>query len=119
MKMFDVNRTIEEIKNSSNIDNLGMILLHNGIVRATSKDGRKISFMELNYDEKKLKELIEYANKQSFVEKCVIWINKGTLKIGDDIMFVILAGTDRKRLLPLFEEIIEKIKKEIVKEIEK
>ncbi|WP_022671089.1 molybdenum cofactor biosynthesis protein MoaE [Hippea alviniae] len=119
MKMFDINRTIEEIKNSSNIDNLGMILMHNGIVRATSKDGRKISFMELDYDEKKLKELVEYANKQSFVEKCVVWINKGKLNIGDDIMFVVLAGTDRKRLLPLFEEIIEKLKKEIVKEIER
>ncbi len=118
MKTFELDRVISDIKRKANSDNLGMILVHNGVVRGTSKNGKKVNGMLLNYDEKELKELLERVNKLEFVERCVIWLNTGALNVGDDIMYVVLAGNDRKRLLPLFEEIIETLKTSVVKEIE-
>jgi len=41
---------IKEIKENCNPDMLGMILIHNGIVRATAKDGRPVKAMKLSYD---------------------------------------------------------------------
>lgn len=118
MKTFELERVISEIKREANSDNLGMLLVHNGVVRGTSKNGKKVNGMVLDYDEKKLKELLERVSKLEFVERCVIWLNRGALSVGDDIMYVVLAGNDRKRLLPLFEEIVETLKTGVVKEAE-
>jgi len=119
MKTFELEKIIADIKSRANMDNLGMILVHNGVVRGTSKNGKKVNGMQFDYDENKLKELREKTNALDFVESCVIWLNRGNLSIGDDIMYVVLAGNDRKRLLPLFEHIIETLKKNIVKEVER
>ncbi len=115
--MFDPNKTLKAIKSRCNPKNLGMVLLHNGVVRGTSKDGRIVSGMIVDYDEEKLKALKKRVSEYEFVEAIEIFINRGNLRVGDDIMFVVLAGNDRHRLLPLFESIIEEIKS-IVKETE-
>lgn len=115
---FNVNGILKQIKESSNKKNLGMVLVHNGIVRGTSKDGKNVTSMKVDYDEKKLEKLKSKILEYEFVEAIEIYINKGKLNVGDDIMFVVLAGNNRKRLLPLFENIIEEIKQNIVKEIE-
>ena len=117
-EMFDTNKILMEIKNHSNPNNLGMILLHNGIVRGTSKKGKAINGMIVNFDEEKLKKLKERVTQFEFVEAIDIYINKGKLNVGDNIMLVVLAGNDRNRLLPLFENIIEEIKQNIVEEKE-
>ncbi len=115
---FDINSLVENVKNNSNPNNLGMILTHFGIVRGTSKDEKPVTGMILDYSDERLNALKEKVKKLEFVESIEIMINKGKLKVGDDIMVVILAGNNRKRLLPLFEEIIEEIKQNIVEEQE-
>ncbi len=115
---FEINDLIRSIKSNSNLDNLGMILVHNGIVRGTSKNEKPITGMIVDYNDKKLKALKEKVGQLEFVESIEITINKGKLKVGDDIMVVVLAGNNRKRLIPLFEEIIEEIKQNIVEEKE-
>ncbi len=114
----DINKFMENIKNNSNLDNLGMVLIHNGIVRGISKEGKPITGMTLDYNDEKLNALKEKVKQLKFVESVEIIINKGKLKVGDDIMIVALAGNNRKQLLPLFEEIIEEIKQNIVEEQE-
>ena len=49
-----IDQWIKEIKKESPADMLGMILSHNGIVRATAKNGGKVQAMNLSYDKKKL-----------------------------------------------------------------
>ena len=43
---------IEEVKQTTNPEELGMILIHNGIVRGTSKSGKPVHGMKLSWDEK-------------------------------------------------------------------
>jgi molybdopterin synthase catalytic subunit len=47
-----------------------------------------------------------------------VWINSGNLKVGDKIMFVLVAGRFRTDVLPVFEELLSLIKNEIVTEEE-
>lgn len=113
-----IDQWIKEIKKDAPADMLGMILSHNGIVRATAKNGGKVASMNLSYDKAKLERTVnEYKKKEGIVD-IRVWINEGHLKIGDDIMYVCVAGRFRKDVLPVFQELISMIKTEIVKEEE-
>lgn len=113
-----IDQWIAEIKGSSDHRDLGMILIHNGIVRATSKDGKSVKGMRLSYDRKKLNSLVTEFRKKDGIVAIKAWINEGILNTGDDIMYVLVAGRLRTDVLPTFEELISKIKKEIVSEKE-
>jgi len=113
-----IEQWIKEIKKACPPDMLGMILLHNGIVRATAKDGEKVQAMNLSYDKGKLEATVREFKKREGIADIKAWINEGTLKIGDDIMNVCVAGRFRKDVLPVFQELITVIKTEIVSEEE-
>ncbi|KUG21457.1 molybdopterin converting factor, large subunit [hydrocarbon metagenome] len=113
-----IDKWIREIKKESPPDMLGMILLHNGIVRATAKNGGKVQAMNLSYDKAKLKTVVDEFKKKDGIVDIKVWINEGHLKIGDDIMNVCVAGRFRKDVLPVFQELITMIKTEIVSEEE-
>ena len=60
-----VEQWLSEIKRSSDFEDLGMILIHNGVVRATSKEGKKVKVMHLSYNKEKLSALLnEYEKLQ-------------------------------------------------------
>lgn len=113
-----IEQWIAEVKKSSDPRELGMILIHNGIVRATSKHGKDVSGMHLSYDKEKLNSLISEFSKKEGIVAIKAWINEGTLDAGDDIMCVLVAGRLRTNVLPVFEELLSRIKKEVVSENE-
>lgn len=49
-----IDEWFKEVKRMANPEELGMILVHNGIVRGTSKSGSPVRGMKLSYDQKKL-----------------------------------------------------------------
>ena len=116
---FMVDEWIKEIKKACPPDQLGMILVHNGIVRATSKEGDPVSSMKLSYDKAALEKAVQRFKSVDGIVDIRAWINEGTLKIGDDIMYVCVAGRFRKDVLPVFQELIALIKTEIVREEER
>jgi molybdopterin synthase catalytic subunit len=113
-----IQKWIKEIKSKSPKDQLGMILVHNGIVRATSKEGKSVEGMVLSYDEKLLHKLIARFKKNVGIVDIKVWINQGKLSIGDDIMLVLVAGRFRTDVLPVFQELIREIKNTVVNEKE-
>ncbi|MCX7965938.1 MAG: molybdenum cofactor biosynthesis protein MoaE [Syntrophorhabdaceae bacterium] len=113
-----ITQWIKEIKEKTNPDELGMVLIHNGIVRGTSKDGKTIRSMKLSYDKELLSQYIDAMKKRDGIADIKVWINEGELKIGDDIMLLLVAGRFRTDVLPVLQEVLTKIKKEIVREEE-
>lgn len=113
-----IQKWIEEIKSKSPKDQLGMILVHNGIVRATSKDGKPVAGMVLSFDEKLLNTLVARYKKNDGIVDIKIWVNQGKLSIGNDIMVVLVAGRYRTDVLPVFQELIREIKNNVVNEKE-
>ena len=113
-----IQKWIQEIKSKSPKDQLGMILVHNGIVRATSKEGKPVEGMVLSYDEKLLDSLVARFKKNNGIVDIKVWINQGKLSIGDDIMLVLVAGRFRTDVLPVFQELIREIKNNVVNEKE-
>jgi molybdopterin synthase catalytic subunit len=113
-----VEQWLKEIKKECPPEELGMILVHNGIVRATSKQGKPVGSMKLSYDRIKLGEALRRFKNADGIVDIRAWINEGNLKVGDDIMLVAVAGRFRKDIVPVFQELITYIKTEVVHEEE-
>jgi len=113
-----IDEWLKEIKGGADFKDLGMILVHNGVVRATSKDGKTVKGMHLSYDKQKLMLLLDELGRRDGIAEMKVWINEGNLKIGDDIMYALVAGRFRTSVIPVLEELVSKIKKEIVSERE-
>lgn len=113
-----IDSWIKEIKNNPESDSIGMILIHNGIVRATSRNGKQIKRMRLSCNSKKLDKIIDEIKKKEGIIEVRVWINEGELNIGDDIMKVAVAGRLRTDVFPAMEELVNRIKGEVVNEEE-
>jgi molybdopterin synthase catalytic subunit len=113
-----IDRWLEEVKQTANPEDLGMILVHKGIVRGTSKSGNPVCAMKLSYDQKKLNSILPIFRTKPGIVEVKVWINSGNLTVGDDIMLVLVAGKFRTDVLPVFEELLSLIKSEIVTEEE-
>ena len=113
-----VDQWLLEIKHNANSQDLGMILVHNGIVRGTTKSGSPVRGMKLSYDQKKLDSVLPAFRQRAGITEVRVWINSGDLSVGEDIMFVLVAGRLRTDVLPAFEELLSLIKGEIVTEQE-
>jgi molybdopterin synthase catalytic subunit len=113
-----IQKWLAEIKEHADPEGLGMILVHNGIVRGTSKQGAPVARMHLSYDEEKLALLVDEQKRKPGITDVKAWINRGDLKVGDNIMFLLVAGRFRTDVLPVFETTLSIIKKEIVDERE-
>jgi molybdopterin synthase catalytic subunit len=113
-----VDHWITEIKKETDPEGLGMISIHNGLVRATSKEGRPVKGMKLTCDLKKLEQAVAEHEKRQGVSAIRVWINQGELAVGDDIMRLLVAGRFRTDVLPVFESLLTTIKREIVREQE-
>ncbi len=119
MSTFNLMAELEKIKKDTDSNELGMILVHNGVVRGTSKkENKSIQDIYLEYDADKLENIINKTKQNKGVKEVVVWINKGRLNVGDDIMYVIVAGDRRVNILKPFENLIEYIKSNVVIEKE-
>ena len=113
-----IDQWIKEIKANCPADQLGMILVHNGIVRGSAKNGTPVRAMRLSFDDVRLRAVVDEAKKKEGIVDIRAWINEGDLRVGDDIMNVCVAGRFRTDVLPVFQDLITRIKTEIVREEE-
>jgi molybdopterin synthase catalytic subunit len=74
--------------------------------------------MNLSYDEEKLQWLVSEQKRKDGIVDIKVWINRGELKVGDDIMRILVAGRFRTDVIPVFESLLSSIKGEIVFERE-
>ena len=121
-----IDQWLKEAKADSLSSQEGMYLVHNGIVRETPKamvrqgidDGTLVKNMEFDYDENKVNQAIEEAKKMDGIFHVRVWLNKGNLNVGDDIMYVLIGGDIRPHVIDALQFLVGKIKNECVTEIE-
>lgn len=107
-------KLIEKIKAHPKIADAGMILCHNGLVRATSRDGRKVLAVEVKVDQQRLAQVLqEIKNKPGIIE-CLAEVREGRLSVGDDLMILVIAGDFRENVIAAMTEAIDFIKKDVV-----
>jgi len=113
-----IDEWVKEIKENCDPESLGMILVHNGIVRGTAKDGKLVKGMKLSYDKDALESCVARLKNREGIAAIRVWINSGILSIGDDIMYLLVAGRFRTDVLPVLEDLLSTVKNEIMHEEE-
>ena len=92
----------------------GMILFHNGVMRATSRDGKAVTKLSVKKDDKKIKSILKEFSEQNGISKINAAVFEGEFSPGDNIMYVGVAGDIRDNVFPALENLVNKIKKEAV-----
>lgn len=129
--MPSIDEWLREAKQDPGFRNCGMYLVHNGTVRETPKSeargvetdgvapGGKVGGMRFDYDEQRVEAAVEATRALPGIEYVRVWLNRGELELGDDIMLVLIGGDIRPRVIDALQSLVGTIKNECVSEVEK
>ena len=121
-----VDLWLKEAKASAGAAGVGMWLTHNGVVRQTPKkqvregidDGSSVEYMLFDYTIEKVNAAIEEASRMDGIRYIRVWLNKGRLKVGDSIMYILVGGDIRPHTIDCLQKLVGEIKNNCVSEIE-
>jgi molybdopterin synthase catalytic subunit len=108
----DLNKMIERVKKSTDPSKVGMITSHLGVVRRTSRDGREVTDLEVQYDQDALQSVVRDVKKMPGIAEVLVETREGRLNIGDEILAVVVAGDIRENVFPALVTAVNRIKKE-------
>lgn len=114
----ELTELIGRIKARSDYRNVGMILCHNGVVRGTARDGRPVTELTVRADRKRLAGIIAEMKRRPGIVEVLVEVREGTLRVGEDIMYVVVAGDLRENCFPVLEETVNEIKREVTHKTE-
>jgi len=114
----DLSDMIRKVKEHPEYHKAGMILCHNGVVRETSRQGKRISSLMVKADSKRLAEIVAEMKRRPGIIEMLAQVNEGKLAAGDDIMFVVAAGDFRENVFSVMMEAVDLIKKEVTQKRE-
>ena len=117
---------LQEAKAHPSAPKIGMYLTHNGIVRQTPKakvrfgaeDAGEVTGMRFDYDADKVDAVVADAYKMEGIYYIKVWLNRGELEAGDDIMYVLIGGDIRPHVVDALQYLVGRIKTECVTETE-
>ncbi len=115
----DILKLLNTVKHHPDFARVGMILCHNGIVRSTSRDGRKVSGLRVSVDHEKLEHIIsEQKKKPGILDIQVEIAEEKDLKVGDDVMLLVVAGDIRENVIAVLTETLNDIKSTVTDKTE-
>ena len=107
----NLDEMIAAIRANPRFPEVGMILCHNGVVRATSRDGRPVDGLRIAVDHAALKRLVERQKAKAGIMEILVHIRENQrLAVGEDVMYLVVAGDIRERVLAVLQETLDAIK---------
>ncbi|MBR5093485.1 MAG: MogA/MoaB family molybdenum cofactor biosynthesis protein [Oscillospiraceae bacterium] len=117
---------LREAKQDPASADCGMYLFHNGVVRQTAKarvragdeDAPAVRGMRFSYDGERVEQARQAALAMPGIRYARVWLADGELKVGDDIMFVLVGGDIRPHVVDALQALVGEIKTKCVREEE-
>ena len=121
-----IDAWLREAKAHESAPKIGMYLTHNGTVRQTAKaqvrygleDTKLVTGMLFSYDQEKVDGIIADTYNMDGIYYIKVWLNEGQLEMGDDIMYVLIGGDIRPRVVDALQYLVSRVKNECVVETE-
>lgn len=117
---------LKEAKAHPSAPQCGMYLVHNGTVRQSARarvreqalDAKDVTGMLFSYDQQKVDAIVAETLQREGIYYARVWLNEGELSLGDDIMYVLVGGDIRPRVIDALQYLVGRIKNECVAETE-
>ncbi|MGD8701291.1 MAG: molybdenum cofactor biosynthesis protein MoaE [Desulfosarcina sp.] len=107
-------RLISRIKAHPSYERVGMILCHNGVVRGTSRDGRRVTGLRVAVDRERLTQVIRQQKARRGIVDIQVEIAADTdLAVGDDVMVLAVAGDIREHVIDVLADTLNAIKSSV------
>jgi len=114
-----LDNIIAGLKARPEIAKAGMILCHNGIVRGCDRSGaRLVHALKVVVDRLAIDRIRSWGESRPGIVAVVIEALEGEFHVGDDLLFVVVAGDVRENVFAVTREIVERIKSEGVQKTE-
>lgn len=111
-----LSELIRSTKNKRDFERAGAIALFIGVVRGENEKGEKVQKLELEaYEEKANEALLNICNdlkKKPGIVDVQIHHLLGEFNVGEDLVYVLVAGAHRKQVFSVLMEAVERYKKE-------
>nr|WP_246325300.1 molybdenum cofactor biosynthesis protein MoaE [Dissulfurirhabdus thermomarina] len=109
---------MRRLKDRPDLHRAGMVLVHNGVVRGTSRDGTPVSAVEIRVDRARLAEILAETRALPGIVAAEAEIREGTLRVGEDVMLLGVAGDVRERVIAALARALDRIKAEVTRKRE-
>ena len=113
---FTAQDAIDNIKKDPNYHKAGAIGLFIGVVRGETFEGEKVEKLELEaYEEKAnvvLEKICDDLTEKPGIVNVQIHHLLGEFKVGDDLVYVAVAGSHRTEVFTVLREAVERYKSE-------
>ncbi len=112
----DISKTIAEMKkNPAFAENVGMVLVHNGVVRAWSRKTREgVTALKVTPDQEKIEAIRQEFLQRPGIFDIVIEARSGSFQPGDDLLFIVVAGDIRENVKPALADLLDRVKAEAI-----
>jgi len=110
---------IKKVKSHPDFHKAGMILCHDGVVRGTTRDGKPISELTVTVDWPRLEAIVAETKSRPGIIDVLVEIREGLLQVGDDVMFIVVAGDIRENVSAALMDTLNRIKAEVTKKQER
>ncbi|MFH1216721.1 MAG: molybdenum cofactor biosynthesis protein MoaE [Pseudomonadota bacterium] len=112
----DISKTIAAMKqNPEFAKNVGMVLVHNGVVRSWSRKSKEeVSSLEVTPDPEKIEEIRQEFLMRPGIFEIIIEAKAGRFQPGDDLLFIVVAGDLRENVKPVLAGLLDRIKAEAI-----
>lgn len=115
----NIQEMIEQLKQHPDFHEAGMILCHNGVVRATSRDGKPVHELTVKADRQRLEEIVTAMKERPGIVDILADVREGTLYPGDDIMLIAVAGDIREHVFIVLQDLVNMIKSGVTQKTER
>ncbi|WP_243313181.1 molybdenum cofactor biosynthesis protein MoaE [Fundidesulfovibrio agrisoli] len=116
----DISKAIAELKGMPGFtEKVGMVLVHNGVVRATSRnEGKAVERLEVHPDQEKIQAICREIEARQGIFAVRAVAKDGIFHPGEDLLFIIVAGDIRENVLSALTDALNRIKAEAVSKCE-
>lgn len=114
---FNINDLINGIKQKQDFTKTGAIGLFIGVARGETLEGEKVEKLSIEAYEEKADQVLEkictdLTKKPGIVDVRIHHL-LGEFKVGDELVYVAVAGSHRTQLFPVLQEAVERYKSEV------
>ena len=107
---------IESVRKSPDFKRVGAMALFVGVVRGKTKEGESVRRLQLEAYDEKADEALEKICTDLKAKKGIVDVQihhfTGKFELGEDLVYVLVAGGHRESVFPVLKEAVERYKRE-------